>query len=69
MSRDCNESGRVMDAVESNDAAAIDRLKEWLSIPSVGADPAFRDDTRRAARWAADQLIAAAIHLGDHLLL
>ncbi|MCH9058005.1 MAG: M20/M25/M40 family metallo-hydrolase, partial [Planctomycetes bacterium] len=61
MSRDSNESGRVLDAVASNDAAAIDRLKEWLSIPSVGADPAFRDDTRRAARWAVEQLAAAGL--------
>lgn len=35
---------------------SIDRLIEWLSIPSVGTDPAHDADTARAAQWAADHL-------------
>ena len=36
--------------------AAVERLCEILRIPSVGTDPAHDADTRRAARWFADQL-------------
>ena len=32
------------------------QLDEFLSIPSVSADPERRDDVRRAARWIADEL-------------
>ncbi|HUZ51816.1 MAG TPA: dipeptidase [Streptosporangiaceae bacterium] len=31
-------------------------LKEWLTIPSISADPARSADVRRSARWLADHL-------------
>ncbi|MCD6287380.1 MAG: dipeptidase [Anaerolineae bacterium] len=31
--------------------AFIEQYKELLRIPSIGADPAYRDDVRRAAEW------------------
>jgi acetylornithine deacetylase/succinyl-diaminopimelate desuccinylase-like protein len=31
-------------------------LKQWLTIPSISADPAHSDDVRRSARWLADHL-------------
>ncbi len=37
----------------------LSQLLEFLSIPSVSADPAHKEDTRRAARWLADRLAAA----------
>ncbi|MBM7811344.1 M20/M25/M40 family metallo-hydrolase [Saccharothrix algeriensis] len=31
-------------------------LREWLSIPSIGTDPAHHPDVARSARWLADAL-------------
>jgi acetylornithine deacetylase/succinyl-diaminopimelate desuccinylase-like protein len=36
--------------------AAIERWKDLLRIPSIGADPAHDGDTRRAASWMVDSL-------------
>jgi acetylornithine deacetylase/succinyl-diaminopimelate desuccinylase-like protein len=36
--------------------AAIERWKDLLRIPSIGADPAHDADTRRAASWMVDSL-------------
>lgn len=47
------------DAIEwlsQHENESIDRLIEWLSIPSVGTDPAHNEDTARAAQWAAEHL-------------
>lgn len=35
---------------------AVERLKAFLRIPSVGTDPAYAEDTRRCAAWLAGQL-------------
>ncbi|MEM8835973.1 MAG: M20/M25/M40 family metallo-hydrolase [Planctomycetota bacterium] len=50
---------RVIEALPGREQKAIERLVEWLRIPSVSTDPAYRDDTRRAAEWCRDELIAA----------
>ncbi|MDX1419022.1 MAG: dipeptidase [Rubricoccaceae bacterium] len=34
----------------------VEQLKDWLRIPSISTDPDYRDDTRRAAEWLADEL-------------
>ena len=34
--------------------AWLDELREFISIPSVSADPAHQDDLRRAAEWVRD---------------
>jgi acetylornithine deacetylase/succinyl-diaminopimelate desuccinylase-like protein len=46
----------VLAAADRLDAGAIERLKEFLRIPSVSTDPAFDAETRRCAAWAAEQL-------------
>lgn len=61
MTTQTNQVEQVLQAIKKNDADAIDRLKEWLSIPSVGADSAFDSQTRDAANWAIKQLAAAGI--------
>lgn len=42
--------------LESHESESIERLKQWLAIPSVGTDAQYDQDTRRAAQWAADHL-------------
>lgn len=49
----------VLDWLESNQRRSIERLIDWLKIPSVGTDPAHNADTRAAAVWAADHLRAS----------
>ncbi|MEM1329995.1 MAG: M20/M25/M40 family metallo-hydrolase [Planctomycetota bacterium] len=42
--------------LDAHEARSIERLMDWLRIPSVSTDPAYREETRRAAEWAADHL-------------
>src|SRR5580698_2396464 len=46
----------VRDYVESNASGFIDALKQWLSIPSISADPARHPDVERSAQWLAAHL-------------
>jgi acetylornithine deacetylase/succinyl-diaminopimelate desuccinylase-like protein len=39
--------------------ALLDRLGEWIAIPSVSADPAHGDDVRRAGDWLCERIRAA----------
>lgn len=52
---------RVVDSLAKNEQAAIDRLLDWLKIPSISTDPAHRKEVRRAAEWCADRLRAAGL--------
>jgi len=36
--------------------AFIEQYKELLRIPSIGADPAYRDDVRQAAEWIVSEM-------------
>lgn len=36
--------------------AFIEQYKQLLRIPSIGADPAYRDDVRRAAEWIVKEM-------------
>ncbi len=51
----------VCDRLRREESAAVERLVEWLRIPSISTDPAYRDETRRAAQWAADRLRDAGL--------
>ncbi|MBL9150317.1 MAG: dipeptidase [Phycisphaerae bacterium] len=46
----------VLATIEKTQAAAVERLAEFLRIPSISTDPAFDADTTRCAEWAAAQL-------------
>ena len=46
----------VLTQLGANRAAAIERWKEFLRIPSIGTDPARSADTRRAAEWLVETL-------------
>ena len=49
---------QVLDRLEENRAASIQRLFELLRIPSISTDPAFFVDCDRAAAWCAAELSA-----------
>lgn len=49
----------VIETLRSRRQDSVQRLIDWLRIPSVGTDPVYRAETRRAAEWCRDQLIAA----------
>ncbi|MFV0386122.1 dipeptidase [Paracoccus sp. (in: a-proteobacteria)] len=46
----------VLAKLDQGRGAAVDRLLEFLRIPSVSTDPAHRGDVRQAAEWLRDQL-------------
>jgi acetylornithine deacetylase/succinyl-diaminopimelate desuccinylase-like protein len=46
----------VLDRVDADFEAALERWKAFLRIPSVSTDPAYNDKTREAAAWLAAQL-------------
>jgi len=46
---------QIESKLPSREAAALDRLKEWLRMPSIGTDEQYRGETRKAAEWCAQQ--------------
>ncbi|MGV6814226.1 MAG: M20/M25/M40 family metallo-hydrolase, partial [Phycisphaerales bacterium] len=50
---------KAMEWLTANEEGSINRLMDWLKIPSVGTDPAHDADTVRAGQWAADHLKAS----------
>jgi acetylornithine deacetylase/succinyl-diaminopimelate desuccinylase-like protein len=49
------EIGPLLAHIDRGFEASVERLKEFLRIPSVGTDPAFDTETRRCAEWVAGQ--------------
>jgi acetylornithine deacetylase/succinyl-diaminopimelate desuccinylase-like protein len=47
---------QVLDHLAATRPQALDRLKDFLSIPSVSAQPDHAGDCRRAAKWAQAEL-------------
>src|SRR4051812_10635986 len=43
-------------ALTKNEPSSISRLIDWLKIPSISTDPAYKADVRKAADWCAAQL-------------
>ena len=50
------ELSPVLAHIDADFDAAVARLSDLLRIPSVSTDPAFDQDTRRAADWLVDDL-------------
>ncbi len=48
----------VLARIDGNLDASLKRLSEFLAIPSISTDSAFKAECRRAAQWAADELSA-----------
>src|SRR6266704_5071288 len=51
--------------VEANAREFIDDLKQWLTIPSISADPARHGDVRHSAAWLAGHLRGAGFPVAD----
>ena len=49
----------VLKRLADTESQQIDRLIEWLRIPSISTDPAYREPTAQAAAWCADHLRAS----------
>jgi acetylornithine deacetylase/succinyl-diaminopimelate desuccinylase-like protein len=47
--------------LDQHESESIQRLVDWLRIPSISTDPAYRQHVREAAAWAAEQLVAAGL--------
>jgi len=52
----------VQKHLKSQESKSVERLMEWLRIPSISTDPEYRDETRKAAQWCVEQLNAAGIN-------
>ena len=46
----------VLAGLEKSQPQSIARLIDWLKIPSISTDPAYKPQVRQAADWAAGQL-------------
>lgn len=42
--------------LNDNARASLERLIDWLKIPSISTDPAYKGDCQKAAEWAGSQL-------------
>lgn len=51
----------VQNYIQSNKERFLDELFELLRIPSISADPAYKEDVRRAAEFVAEQLRKAGV--------
>ena len=51
--------------VEANAREFIDDLKQWLTIPSISADPARHGDVRHSAAWLAGHLRGAGFPVAE----
>ena len=47
---------RVLNTLDATQSEALDRLFEFIRIPSVSTDPAYKTHCQRAAEWCAGQL-------------
>lgn len=52
---------KVLERLDRNFDAGLERLFELLRIESISADPAYKDSCRKAADWCAAQLTEAGI--------
>lgn len=51
----------VLDYLDEQKNAAIDRLRQWLSIPSISTDPAYVGEMSRAADWVQQCLVSSGL--------
>ncbi len=57
---------KVLKDIDNNTQNAIDSLTDFLTIPSIGADPAYDSHCVKCASWVADQLKALDLDVIIH---
>lgn len=57
----------VLEHIETTLPQALERLMEFLRIPSVSTDPAFAPDCERAADWLVDELASMGATTSKHI--
>jgi acetylornithine deacetylase/succinyl-diaminopimelate desuccinylase-like protein len=55
----------VRQYIDENAAGFFDALKDWLTIPSISADPARGGDVRRSADWLAAHLLETGFPVAE----
>ena len=58
-------SGSVHGYIDEHSGQFFAALKEWLTIPSISADPDRSEDVRRSASWLADHLLRAGFGVAE----
>ncbi|MGR3513351.1 MAG: M20/M25/M40 family metallo-hydrolase [Paracoccaceae bacterium] len=51
----------VLNRIDADHAAALDRLMAFLRIPSISTDPAFKSDCQKAADWLVADLASLGV--------
>ncbi len=52
---------QVLSKIDADSDAALERLFQWLKVPSISTDPAYKDHCRKAGQWLVDELKAIGI--------
>tara|TARA_R110000782_G_scaffold54637_9_gene115516 strand:- start:4148 stop:5602 length:1455 start_codon:yes stop_codon:yes gene_type:complete len=63
MTTKADPTSAALEHLTADEPAAIARLIEWLRIPSISTDPAYKAEVAKAGDWAAEQLTAAGFEV------
>src|SRR3712207_6692462 len=52
---------QVLQRIDSDLDSSLERLFQWLKVPSISTDPAYKDHCRTAGQWLVDELMSIGI--------
>ncbi len=52
---------QVLKRIDSDLDSSLERLFQWLKVPSISTDPAYKDHCRTAGQWLVDELKSIGI--------
>ncbi|MDX1501314.1 MAG: dipeptidase [Thermoanaerobaculia bacterium] len=58
-------SSDVFERIDREKESYLEELKEYLRIPSISADPAYKGDVARCARWVVEKMRAAGLEVEE----
>ena len=47
---------QVLSKIDADLDSSLERLFQWLKVPSISTDPAYKDHCRVAGQWLVDEL-------------